>query len=155
MVGRCVLPLGLCALAFGCAVRAVPAGDATVATRQYVIEHRAQLEREIEIGSGEALYQLSKLADCQDLPQLGRTLHRKHTEIFPVPPPSDPIVADRIVVLLRERSELVCLDLERGPTRPFSAGRRHVWGGAEAGLLLGGTQRLGTPRALRRMSGSP
>lgn len=130
MVGRRILLLGLCALAFGCAVRAVPAGDATVAARQYVIEHRAQLEREIEIGSGEGLYELSKIADCRDLPQLGRTLHKKQAEIFPVPPPSDPIVADRIVELLKERSELVCLDFELGPTRLFKAGRRHVWAGA-------------------------
>jgi hypothetical protein len=135
------LSLALLCLACACGVPAVrggvsgsaPAGDATVAARQYVVEHRAQLEREIERGSGEALSELSIIADCLDLPELGRTLKRKHAEIFPVPPPSDPEVADRIIVLLRARSELVCRDLERGPTRPFSAGRHRVYTSAESG----------------------
>jgi hypothetical protein len=106
----------------------MPAGDATVATREYVVEHRAELEREIARGSGEALHQLSILADCQDLPELGRTLRKKQAEIFPVPPPSDSQVADHIVVLLREETTLVCRDLELGRQRPFAAGRRHVFG---------------------------
>jgi len=105
----------------------MPAGDATAATRQYVLEHRAELEREIARGSGEALHQLSIIADCQDLPELGRTLRKKQAEIFPVPPPSDPQVADHIVVLLREETTLVCRDLETGPERPFAAGRRQVF----------------------------
>ncbi|MEO8180871.1 MAG: hypothetical protein ABI895_18720 [Deltaproteobacteria bacterium] len=109
----------------------MPAGDATVSVRQYVVEHRAELEREIQRGSGGALYDLSIIADCRDLPELGRTLRRKHAEIFPVPPPTDPEVADHIVVLLREHRELVCRDLERGPTRPFSAGRRRVFSSAD------------------------
>jgi len=120
--------LGLLSLACACATRAMPAGDATVATRQYVIEHRVELEHEIERGSGEALYQLSIIADCQDLAELGRTLRRKHAGIFPVPPPSDPEVADHIVVLLRNETALRCRDLELGPARPFSAGRRRVFG---------------------------
>jgi hypothetical protein len=74
------------------------------------------------------LYQLSIIADCLDLPGLGRTLSKKQAEIFPAPPATDPEVADRILVLLRERSELVCRDLELGPTRPFTAGRRRVYG---------------------------
>jgi len=121
------LSLGLLSLVCACAVRGVPAGDATAAARQYVLEHRAELEREIARGSGQALYELSIIADCQDLPELGRTLKRKHAEIFPVPPPTDPEVADRVVVLLRERSELVCRDLESGRMRPFSAGRHRVY----------------------------
>jgi hypothetical protein len=136
MRGAAVLSLGLLSLACGCGIRSgrgLPAGDAAVAVRQYVVEHRVELEREIEQGSGEALYDLSIIADCQDLPELGRTLKRKHAEIFPVPPPSNAEVADRIVVLLRARSELVCRDLERGPARPFSAGRRRVYGSAEGG----------------------
>jgi hypothetical protein len=43
-----------------------------------VVEHRAELEREIQRGSGSALYELSIIADCQDLPELGRTLRRRH-----------------------------------------------------------------------------
>lgn len=125
--------LGLLSLACACGTRAVPAGDATVAARQYVVEHRVELEREIELGSGEALYQLSLIADCQDLAELGRTLRKKHAEIFPVPPPSDPEVADRVVVLLREQPALRCRDLELGPARPFSAGRHHVFGAGSSG----------------------
>ena len=112
----------------GSAVQDVPAGDATPAATRYVIEHRAELEREIHIGSGEALHELSILADCQDLPELGRSLRRKRAEIFPVPPPSDPEVAERIVAVMRSESTLRCRDLESGPNRPFAPGRRHVFG---------------------------
>jgi Protein of unknown function (DUF3015) len=140
------LSLGVLGLACACGVRGVPAGDATVAVRQYVVAHRGQLEQDIERGSGEALYQLSLLADCQNLAELGRTLHRKHTEIFPVPPPRDPDVADRIVVLMRERPEFGCRDLELGRSRPLSAGRRRVYGSAERG----GRPRLGELSAWAR-----
>jgi hypothetical protein len=151
-----VLSLALLCLACACGVRgavpgAAPVGDATVAAQQYVVDHRVELERDIARGSGEALYELSIIADCLDLPELGRTLKRKRAEIFPVPPPVDPAsvpqsvpqsappsappsdreVADRIVALMKERSELGCRDLERGPTRPFSAGRHRVYSSAE------------------------
>jgi hypothetical protein len=121
----------VCGLACGCAARGLPPGDATAATKQYVIEHRAALEREIQVGSGEALYELSKVADCRDLSALNRALRKKRAEIFTVPPPSDPDVADRIVVLLRENPELVCLELETGPNRPFASGRHHVLSGVQ------------------------
>ena len=123
--------LGLLGLACACgagAVRDTPSGDATAAARKYVIEHRPELEREIHIGSGEALYELSILANCQDLPELGRSLRRKQAEIFPVPAPSDPDVADRIVDVMRRESVLRCRDLETGPNRPFAAGRHRVFG---------------------------
>ena len=123
--------LGLLGLACACgagAVGEVPAGDATPAATRYVMEHRPELEREISIGSGEALYELSILADCQDLPELGRSLKRKQAEIFPVPPPSDPEVANRIVAVMRDESVLRCRDLETGPTRPFAPGRHRVFG---------------------------
>lgn len=106
----------------------VPAGDATPAATRYVIEHRAELEREIRIGSGEALHELAILADCQNLPELGRSLKRKQAEIFPVPPASDPEVAERILDLMRNEPAVRCRDLESGPHRPFAAGRRRVFG---------------------------
>jgi hypothetical protein len=113
-------------LVCGCAARGVPPGDATVASRDYIIEHRAALEHEIQLGSGEHLYELSRLADCRSLPELNRALHRRHAEIFPVPPPSNEQVADRVVLLLREDRALVCRDLELDRKRPFAAGTRHV-----------------------------
>jgi hypothetical protein len=124
-----VVPVLLCvsALASGCALRGQPPpGDASAAAHAYVLEHRAALEREIQLGSGEHLYQLSRIADCRNLPQLNRALHRRHAEIFPVPAPSDEQVADQVVDLLRKDRVLVCRDLELDRQRPFAAGTRHV-----------------------------
>jgi hypothetical protein len=121
------LVVALCGMGCACGARAVPpAGDGAARARQYVIEHRAQLQREVEIGSGAALYELAKVADCQAIAELGRRLHRKRTQIFPVPAPSDGALADQVVTLLADETELVCRDLELGPNRPFSAGRHQV-----------------------------
>ena len=122
----------LCILAAACGARAVPpSGDGAVSARRYVVEHRAQLEAEIAIGSGSALRDLARVADCRDIPELGRTLHRKRAQIFPVPPASDGAVADQVLSILTEETELVCRDLELGPNRPFNAGRRHVFSSNE------------------------
>jgi hypothetical protein len=115
-----------CGLACGCAARGVPSGDASEEARAYVIEHRAALEREIQSGSGEHLYELSQIANCRNLPEFNRALHRRQAEIFPVPPPSDEQVADRLVQTMREDRALVCRDLELDRQRPFAAGTRHV-----------------------------
>lgn len=115
-------------LAGACGGRALPpSGDAALSARQYVIEHRAELEAEIALGSGSALRDLADVAHCQDIPELGRTLHRRRAQIFPVPPPSDSAVADQVLSIMRDEPELVCRDLELGPNRPFNAGRRHVF----------------------------
>jgi hypothetical protein len=154
MRGIAALSLGLLSLACACAFRGQPpAGDATAAARRYVLEHRPELEREIKLGSGEALYQLSIIADCRDLPGLGRTLNRKQAEIFPTPAATDPEVADRILVLLRERTELVCRDLELGPTRPFTAGRHQVYSLEED--LPGGPPLLSAGLLSERRRGEP
>ena len=124
--------ISLCILAGACGGRALPpSGDGAVSTRQYVIEHRAELEAEIAIGSGSALRDLANVAHCQDIPELGRTLHRKRAQIFPVPPPSDSAVAEQVLTILADETELVCRDLELGPNRPFNAGRRHVFSSNE------------------------
>ena len=60
-------------------------------------------------------------------------------------PPSDSEVANRIVALLKERRELVCRDLERGPTRPFSAGRHRVYTLTENGSSENGSRLNGWP----------
>ena len=114
-------------MAGACAARAVPAsGDGAASAQQYVVEHRAQLEAEIEIGSGASLRDLARLVDCRDIAELGRALHRKRSRIFPVPSPSDDKVAEQVVAILTDDTQLVCPDLELGPNRPFNAGRRHV-----------------------------
>jgi hypothetical protein len=127
MRGHRFFVVGLCSLAGACGARAVPAsGDAAAGARRYVVEHRVQLEQEIEIGSGAALRDLARLADCREIAELGRTLHRKRATIFPVPSPSDDKVADQVLAILTDEPQLVCRDLELGPNRPFNAGRRHV-----------------------------
>ena len=113
----------------GCGARALaPAGDGAASAHAFVTSHRAELETEIARGSGPQLYELSKIVDCQNLPELDRTLHVHLAEIFPNPPPSDVEVAERVVRLMSERRELRCRDLELGPGRPFSAGRQRVFG---------------------------
>lgn len=105
-----------------------PAGDGTASALDFVTSHRAELEKEIAVGSGQQLYELSKIVNCLNLPELDRTLHKHYAEIFPSPPASDAEVAERVVQLMRERKELICRDLELGPERPFSAGRHRVFG---------------------------
>ncbi|HKO91817.1 MAG TPA: DUF3015 family protein [Polyangiaceae bacterium] len=101
-------------------------GDGSASARRYIVEHRAQLEQEIGIGSGAGLRDLARVADCREIAELGRTLHKKQAQIFPVPSPSDEQVADQVLAILTDEPKLVCRDLELGPNRPFNAGRRHV-----------------------------
>ena len=114
------------ALAVGCGSRPVPAGYGAADAHAYVRDHREELEEEINLGSGDALNQLSIVAGCQDLPQMGRTLHRQRAEIFGPPTASDEEVAERIVGVLAERGELRCLDLDLSQQSTLSAGRRDV-----------------------------
>jgi hypothetical protein len=119
---------GVAVLGVGCggALQAPPAGSGEPSAHDFVIQHRPELEKEISVGSGPQIYELSKLVHCQDIAELGRVLHRKSGEIFPSPPLSDAEVADRVVAIMTERRELRCRDLETGPTRPFAAGRHYV-----------------------------
>jgi hypothetical protein len=121
--------LGAAFAASGCGARALPAaGDGAASAHDFVTSHRTELEREITLGSGTQLYELSKIVHCQDLPELDRTLHEHYAEIFPTPPPSNAEVAEHVVRLMSDRNELRCRDLELGPGRPFSAGRQRVFG---------------------------
>jgi hypothetical protein len=122
--------LGL-SLTLACGSRQTPAGYAGDTARAFVRDHRAALQGEIELGgSGPQMHELSILADCQDVPELGRALHRKREVLFSpagsAALPSDAEVAERVVTLLGESPELRCLGLELGRQREFSAGRRHV-----------------------------
>ena len=127
MRGHRFFVVALCGLAGACGARAVPPpGDGAASARRYIVEHRAQLEQEIEIGSGPQLRDLARVVDCRDIAELGRRLHKKRSILFPVPSPSDDAVADQVLMILADDTELVCRDLELGPNRPFAAGRRHV-----------------------------
>jgi DUF3015 family protein len=124
----------------GCGPRAAtPAGYAGDDARAFVQKHRTTLEREIAIGSGPRLHDLAIIADCQDVPELQRVLHRHQADMFgsTESPAGDAEVAERIVRLLSARPELRCLGLELGPRRSFAAGRRHI-GPTRNGVALRG-----------------
>lgn len=114
------------ALAVGCGPRPVPAGYGAADARTYVREHRAELEEEVNVGSGDAINQLSIVAGCQNLAEMNRTLHRHRAEIFGPSAATDEEVAERMVDLLAERPELRCLDLELSRQSMFSAGTRYI-----------------------------
>lgn len=157
----------LCSLLFagcvaGCASQSKPAGYAGDDARDFVREHRAELQAEIDAGSGPRLYDLAIIADCQDVPALGRRLHKRRDELFaPVQgqaveggavaatPPSDAEVAERVVRFMSENDrsstgtfdsgELRCLSLEVGRNSQLAAGTRHIGPGRAATTARGGT----------------
>jgi hypothetical protein len=112
----------------GCGERAAPparfAGDDA---RAFVREHRAELEAEINTGSGPRIYDLAILANCQDVPALGRRLHKQRDNFFApaggaageapaaapsaaaasnaAAPPSDEVVAERVVRFMSENGK--------------------------------------------------
>lgn len=129
-----------------------PVGDAGDDARAFIVQNREKLQAEIAAGSGPRIYDLAILANCQDVPALGRRLHR-HQDDFFAPEPAeaaagaaegatpgatgadaevagttgaDAEVADRIVRFMSESRELRCLNLDASRTRDMSAGRRHI-----------------------------
>jgi hypothetical protein len=61
---------------------APPARHAGDDARDFVREHRAELEAEITVGSGPRLYDLAVIAGCQDVPALNRRLHKQRGNLF-------------------------------------------------------------------------
>ena len=120
------LAAAACGAALACGPRPMPAGYAADDVRAFVTRHRAELESEIAIGSGPGLYDLSTLAGCQDVPEVGRTLHKQYREIFDSETTSDAKVAERMVDILGHTRELRCLGLDLSRQSEFSAGRRHI-----------------------------
>jgi hypothetical protein len=141
----------------------MPAGYAGDDARAFVQKHRSELQAEIAAGSGPRLYDLAILANCQDVPQLGRRLHRRQEELFyqgageprdgrPASAApgedrgpsgmavSDSEAAERVVRFMQNRRELRCLGLDLSRQREFAAGRRHI--GPRRGPT---TARGGTP----------
>jgi hypothetical protein len=134
----------------------MPAGYAGDDARAFVVKHRAELQAEIAAGSGPRIYDLAILANCQDVPALGRRLHRHHDDLFLSAPATEPDgdtpaantpaansdaeIADRVVRFMADRRELRCLNLDLSRTREMAAGRRHI--GPRRGPT---TARGGTP----------
>jgi len=114
--------------AAGCGPRPTPAGYAADDARAFVQKHRAKLQEEVAIGSGPRIYDLAILANCQDVPELGRGLHQHQAQLFAsgASGPADAEVAERVVRFMEERRELRCLNLDVSRTREFAAGRRHI-----------------------------
>jgi len=113
--------------ALGCgASSSQPAGHAGDDARDFIKKHRAALEKEIGIGSGSTIYDLAILANCQDIPQMNRRLHRRQADFFEPAGTSDAVVAERLVRFLEKSPELRCLDLETGNRRLMAAGTRHI-----------------------------
>jgi hypothetical protein len=104
----------------------MPAGYAGDDVRAFVSQHRAELQDEIALGSGPGLYDLSVVAGCQDVPQVGRRLHRRYGEIFAPPTVSDAEVAERVLGILSRTRELRCLNLDLSRQSELAAGRRHI-----------------------------
>lgn len=120
-----LLGAAACALGVGCGPRPVPPGYAGDDIREFVSEHREELNKEIAVGSGPRLYELGWLAGCQNWPELNRVLRQRHEEIFAPAGVEDAEVGDRVVRLM-SRTELRCLDLDLSRQREFSAGLRHI-----------------------------
>lgn len=86
-------------------------GSGVEATRRYVADNRAVLQRDIAVGSGRSLYGLSSVAGCQDSAQLGRVLHRRMPELLAEPAVPDERVAERVLEIMRGDPAMRCLDL--------------------------------------------
>jgi Protein of unknown function (DUF3015) len=108
------------------AFRPEPARYAGDDVRAFVQKHRDDLQAEIAAGSGPRLYDLAIIANCQDVPELGRRLHRRQDEIFAPAGTPDTEVADRMVRFLTQRRELRCLSLDVSRSGDLAGGRRQI-----------------------------
>jgi Protein of unknown function (DUF3015) len=108
-------------------------GYAEPDTRAFILQHRPALEREIAVGSGESLYELSIVAGCQNLDAVQRELHEHREQIFASNRTDDNRAADGILSVLTTHPELRCVDLELDHDRVFAAGRRSISGVPEPG----------------------
>jgi hypothetical protein len=114
-------------MAAGCGgSRPVPAGYAGDDVRDFVVKHRAELEAEIDTGSGPRLYDLAIVADCQDIAQLGRRLHKRRDEVLGGASSSDAEVADRVVRFMTDNRDLRCVRLDLSRQGELHAGRHHI-----------------------------
>ncbi len=116
-------------LGVGCGPRLIPAGYAGPSVTAFVTENHGPLAVDIDRGSGETIYELAKVAGCQDIAALGRTLHRKRERIYAPTTELEAGASERILDIMKNTSELRCTDLDLSPQRKFAAGRRRILGG--------------------------
>jgi hypothetical protein len=137
---RLVLSALFALVAVGCGASSPqPAGYAGDDARDFVKKHRAALEKEIDVGSGSTIYNLAILANCQDIPLMGRRLHKRQAEFFEPVGTNDEVVAERVVRFLETSPDLRCLDLELGNRRQMAAGTRHIGPSRSQVTRRGGT----------------
>ncbi len=133
-----------------------PARYAGHDAREFVQKHRAELQAEIAVGSGPRVYDLAIIANCQDVGQLGRGLHRRQDQIFAPAGSSssdtpsgsrsvggnstgadpsaglpgaglpDSEFADRVVRFMQNSRDLRCLSLDLSRTGDLAGGRRYI-----------------------------
>jgi hypothetical protein len=92
---------------------------------RFVARNQAALDADAARGSGQSLFELARVAGCQDLPELSLTLHGKHAVLFRNGEPSGEVLGRRLVAHMRERRELRCVDVEERRIQS-TAGRRRV-----------------------------
>jgi hypothetical protein len=112
--------------AAGCGGRPPPAGYAGDDARDFIRKNRTELEAEIDTGSGPRLYDLAILADCQDISQLGRRLHKRRADVLGPASSTDDEVADRMVRFLTDNRDLRCASLDLSQESTLHAGRREI-----------------------------
>jgi hypothetical protein len=123
---RWLASIGVVLAAAGCGGHPPPAGYAGDDARDFIRQHRAELEAEIDTGSGPRLYDLAILADCQDIAQLGRRLHKRRADVLGSESSTDDEVADRMVRFLTDNRDLRCTSLDLSQQSELHAGRREI-----------------------------
>ena len=112
-------------LVVACSPRPMPARHAGDDARAFVQAHRGELQAEISAGSGPRIYDLAIVANCQDVFQLSRRLHRNQEKLLPADA-SDAEAADRVVRFMGDNRDLRCLGLDASRSGDLAGGRRHI-----------------------------
>ena len=86
----------------------VDSAPSAVGTRTFIQANREALAKDIARGQGETIQNLSTLAGCKRPAQVGQTLQRNFTAIFPTAGVSDGRVSDNVIRTLRSNKILAC-----------------------------------------------
>ena len=86
----------------------VDSAPSAVGTRTFIQANREALAKDIARGQGETIANLSTLAGCKSPAQVGQTLQRNFTSIFPTAGVSDNRVSENVIRTLRSNKVLAC-----------------------------------------------